>query len=323
MGFSYGLGLPSCSVLGAEITPTNMRHVSMSIINVMFSGGVMFGCIVILIVDPHMIAATMNWRLLLILGGCPALVALVLGLVYLDESATWLTKQDRHEEASAVLQRMAEWNGAENVNTTCRTSDHSRRADTVTHEKTGPLAEFLLILASKRHLYTFITLCLMCFCWNMTLVGIQYCFPIIMERFHWNMSSAASLLIISSAGIPSALVIGIWGGFWPRIPSFVWTAGLTALASFLFVLGRSEKGYWLYWPALAKGTVGLYIGLISLWFQRFFGLMVITYEELYPCEIFPTYSRATMIGATAACGRLASIAVPFIYEWFASTFFYH
>lgn len=298
VGIFMGSGQPAWGSLGAEISPSWMRAIMMSVSMSYFTLGECFSASMVIIDDPSMVH--LHWRCLLLLGSLPAIVLFFLSAVFLRESPIYLAHAGLHEEAREVLEAMRDDNGA--VDVRIRFSVKAKNHEGIPIWKV--IRDQMGIVFGSDMLLTTVVVMLSCFTLNMGYYGCLYAFPqLLPDVLHG--SAGMELLIGAFWEIPGNIVGAILGFLIPRKQAMKIYLGLSAcaMAAFSYGAGIEDK---------TRFTEGLmffgYYGIKGFVCMGF----VIVYQ--YAVEVYPTEVRITGSALNLGAGRLAATIGSILYE---------
>mmetsp|Transcript_27958 Transcript_27958/g.65207 ORF Transcript_27958/g.65207 Transcript_27958/m.65207 type:complete len:522 (+) Transcript_27958:126-1691(+) len=313
VGAAFGLGQPAWNTLGAEITPADWRVAMQGISQGCFVLGELFSCMLLLLDDPHM--ERLHWRRLLQLGAIPAGIFLILALLFLHQSPSFLAVAGRREEATAVLESMCHDN---HVEVSCdyrvatrpnqlppRMRRNSRR---VSVQSSADLRrQLFIVFGPDLRTSTFIVM-YSCFVLNFLYYGCLYAFPQVLAESSTGSGGAALELLIGAIWEIPGQALGIVCGLLLRrklnMQLYLFLVGISTLA---FVLGNTRNTH----ASHIVETIGYY-GIKCFVDIGF----VVVYQ--YSIEIYPTKVRATGSAITVGSGRIGGILSPLVYELIAS-----
>ena len=276
VGLGLGAELPVASTLVSELSPTRLRGRIVVALESFWAVGWILAALIGFFVVPH---GENGWRWGLALGLLPALYAIVVRLG-LPESALWLERRGRVDEAEKVVRSFEQSAGVE--------PQASRPLPPAS--ASGPAG----LWGSALRVRTF-GIWAVWFFVNLSYYGAFIWIPTILdERLAAMTKSFEYTLIITLAQLPGYAVAAVLIEVWGR---------RSTLATFLV---GSAAAAWFFGQA-ATGTELLTAGCAL----SFFNLGA--WGALYAItpEIYPTSVRGAGAGAAAGFGRVASIIAPF------------
>jgi len=290
VGLGLGAELPVASTYVSEFAPARIRGRLIVLLEAFWAVGwtaaAVIGSFVIPLGDD-------GWRWAFAIGAVPALYALVVRWG-LPESARWLSRQGRHEEADAVVRRF-EAGPAPDSDTA---SGKAARPVASPAPATAPAAVTaggrLAALWAPEFRVRTASLWAVWFCVNFAYYGAFIWIPTILFAQGYDLvKSFQFTLIITLAQLPgyavAAWLIEVWGR---RITLSVFLVG-SATAAVLFGTASAEA------TIIAAGMALSFFNL-GAW-----GALYAVTPELYPTSL-----RATGAGWAAGVGRIASILAP-------------
>lgn len=280
VGLGLGAELPVASTYVSEFAPARIRGRLIVLLEAFWAVGwtaaALIGSFVIPLGDD-------GWRWAFAIGAIPALYALVVRWG-LPESARWLSRQGRHEDADAVVRRFED--GAPSVSPASAAGAPVPAAAT-TGERLAALwgPEFRVRTACLWAVW---------FCVNFAYYGAFIWIPTILFAQGYDLvKSFQFTLIITLAQLPgyavAAWLIEVWGR---RLTLSVFLVG-SAVAAVLFGTAGTEG-------AIIAAGMALSFFNLGAW-----GALYAVTPELYPTSL-----RATGAGWAAGVGRIASIVAP-------------
>jgi len=294
LGSFAGLGIPVAFVILSEVTPKQLRGVSVAAMGFAWCIGEFYAAAGLLLLAPDLQSGP--WRRLVLWAACPALKLLVCGLlspVTRYDTAHWLGVQGRIDEMVGAINTMARLNGREELGIKeCRNLTVKAKAATLDH--TQALAE----LGRAPLLVCTLAQCLLCFAKDFALYGSAVLWPLawahVRERGH--LEPAAELMATALLGVPGVfLAMGVMHML-PRRCALAGAAVLCALAC----------------RALMSLECGSPVGLVGV---AVFKLSFPTWQMvtmLLPAEVFPTQIKSCGYSMVALFGRLATVVAPAI-----------
>lgn len=282
VGLGLGAELPVASTYVSELAPARMRGRLIVILEAFWAVGWTAAALIGFLVIP---ASEDGWRWAFALGAIPAAYALVVRWG-LPESARWLERRGRRQEAEAVVvsfERSPALIGA-------RTASAESQPPS---GKTPVRAGITTLWSSEFRLRT-ASLWLVWFCVNFSYYGAFIWIPSILVAQGYDLvRSFGFTLIITLAQLPgyavAAWLIEVWGR---RLTLSIFLAG-SAVAAILFGTATSEGMVIATGMALSFFNLGAWGALYAI-----------------TPETYPTSVRATGAGWAAGAGRIASIVAP-------------
>ena len=110
-GFTVGITIPITSVIISEITPTRIRGLATAILSLGFTIGSLYGCLIALLTLDTLSSG--NWRLMLLLGSLPGLVAWFGLWLFVSESPRYEISRGHVEQAVSIMNRVGYMNDPE------------------------------------------------------------------------------------------------------------------------------------------------------------------------------------------------------------------
>lgn len=294
VGLGLGAELPVASTLVSELAPARIRGRVVVVLEAFWAVGWILAALVGYLVVP---AGDDGWRWALLIGGVPALYAIVVRRG-LPESVRFLASRGRHEEAERVVRDFEESAGGRVVEVPggqgpASEDDHTGSAgDGVpapAQQGSGPRA--LWSLALRRRTAAAWTVW---FFVNLSYYGAFVWMPsLLVDAGYTLVQSFGYTLVITVAQLPGYAAAAVLVEAWGRRPTLATFLLGSAVAALLF--------------GSASTTAGVLAGGMLL---SFFNLGA--WGALYAVtpEVYPTALRATGAGWAAGFGRLASILAP-------------
>lgn len=283
VGLGLGAELPVASTYVSEFAPARIRGRLIVILEAFWAVGWTAAALIGYFVIP---TSDNGWRWAFALGAVPAAYAMFVRWG-LPESARWLERRGRHEEAGAVVRTFEESAG------------DAASAVAVTAADTPPaasstIASRLAVLWSREFRVRTACLWLVWFCVNFSYYGAFIWIPSILVSQGYDLvRSFGFTLIITLAQLPgyatAAWLIEVWGR---RLTLSVFLVG-SALSAVVFGTAGSEVGVIAAGMALSFFNLGAWGALYAV-----------------TPEMYPTSLRATGSGWAAGAGRIASIIAP-------------
>jgi len=301
VGISVGVGLPSFCTLQAEVSPASWRMfisaVSMSLVAV----GEIYRAVLIMLDDPAM--ESLDWRMLLLWGSMPALVFAILGYVFLNESPLWLSSIGRSRDAEEVLKDMMRSNNVE-LDVQLRAPDQDSDASVPTSRPALSFTAQFKAVCAPELLLTTVIVSYSCFTMNFMFYGSLYAFPQILGDLI--AGDAAGQLVVGAVWEGLGFLITIMTAtFLPRklVMKMYALCAASALLAFAFVSSACVD------QGLMKSLMFWSYNLIKL--TPVIGF--VTFYQ-YSSEVYPTPCRSTGLALSMACGRMASVLSPVLFE---------
>lgn len=309
VGAAFGLGQPAWNTLGAEITPSDYRVGMQGISQSFFIMGEIYSTLLIWADDPSM--EKLHWRWLLQMGAIPAAIFLVLSLLLLHQSPSFLAVSGKTDDAKAILESMRSDNGRPEVSVDfkvhtnanqlpARMRRNSRRVSVQSRgefwRQMGVVFGPDLCMSTLINMYS-------CFVLNFMYYGCLYAFPQVLAASSEGGGAALELLIGAVWEIPGQVLGIVVGLFMRRKPSMKLYLLLTGVSTLLFALGITHQG--------SSASLMRKFGFYGIKCFVDIGFVVI-YQ--YAIEIYPTKVRTTGSAVAVGSGRLAGIISPLIFE---------
>ncbi len=283
VGLGLGAELPVASTYVSEFAPARIRGRLIVILEAFWAVGWTTAAVIGYFVIP---TSDDGWRWAFAIGAIPAAYALFVRWG-LPESARWLERRGRHEDADTVVRAFEESAGDAASALAVAAADAPPAASSTIGSRVAMLwsAEFRVRTAC---------LWLVWFCVNFSYYGAFIWIPSILVSQGYDLvRSFGFTLIITLAQLPgyavAAWLIEVWG---------------RRLTLSVFLVGSA-------FSAVVFGTVGSEAGVIAAGMAlSFFNLGA--WGALYAVtpETYPTSLRATGSGWAAGAGRIASIIAP-------------
>lgn len=310
LGIAMGVGMPTSLVIVSEMSPVAWRIPLMGMRGVVFSLGNVIACGILLMDDPTL--ASLSWRTDSLLAKVPPLILGALAFVVLPESPVFLEANGRREDAQRVLTWIMRRNGVDQLDEDSMYVPDAGplslapSASAVSDERKSWSSQIRALFS--RHLgYCTCTLLMSAFSLNFVEYGSAYAEPRVLQETHADLAPGWQLLckytvniavrcfvifpatvLSRRVALTSALIYGCVVG----ILLFAWTGGMENRTPFLETLYYSGQ----YLPLLG----------VSL-------ALIVTFQ--LSVEIYPTWVTATGSACILACGRVAAIIAPFVFEY--------
>lgn len=282
VGLGLGAELPVASTLVSELSPTRIRGRLVVVLESFWALGWILAAVIGFYVVPR---GDDGWRWGLALGLLPAVYAIVVRLG-LPESAVWLERRGRHDEAEQVVRGFEESAGV-------TPATPMAKGEPAAVAGTGPSAAAPGLWSAALRRRT-LGIWLVWFGVNFAYYGAFLWIPsLLVARGHDVTTSFGYTLIITLAQLPgyalAAVLVEVWGR---RSTLAVFLIG-SALAAWFFGQSDSPTSIIVAGSALSFCNLGAWGALYAI-----------------TPEIYPTTVRGAGTGAAAGFGRLASIAAP-------------
>ncbi|MBC7291565.1 MAG: MFS transporter [Actinotalea sp.] len=289
VGLGLGAELPVASTLVSELAPARIRGRVVVVLEAFWAVGWILAALIGYLVVP---AGDDGWRWALLIGGVPALYAIVVRRG-LPESVRYLLSRGRDGEAEQVVRELEESAGGRTVPVPAEPAGDStpgtEAAGAAPGRRRGPGALWSRPLrrrtAAAWTVWFFV---------NLSYYGAFVWMPsLLVDAGYTLVQSFGYTLVITLAQLPGYAAAAVLVEVWGRRPT---------LATFL--LGSAGA-------ALLFGTASTTAGvLVAGMLLSFFNLGA--WGALYAVtpEVYPTALRATGAGWAAGFGRIASIIAP-------------
>ncbi|CAK9098786.1 Putative transporter svop-1 [Durusdinium trenchii] len=212
VGFGFGLGQPSAIAILMEVSPGRYRPLNQALAQIAFALGELYCCLVMWFDDPRMIH--LHWRTLLVANAVPAVLFWLASWAQLQESPVFSAINGKPEEAHEALDKMRRLNGK---------PDHSIDfAEASAGVSAVPEQGRLSQLPPGRTA----ALCIVCFCYNITIYGAFTAFPQLIPRLLNQETQSAALQLAQGAAL-DPWAKHLWGlqrgPVWVSALSMQWT----------------------------------------------------------------------------------------------------
>jgi len=304
VGAAFGIGQPCTYSLASELTPIWWRFASSSILQSLFSCGVLYSALLLLYDDPDL--QHLHWRWLLRMGTIPAVVFLIMSVFFLYQSPSFLAINGRYDEAVKVLDAMKWFNRASSVS-----SEFTPPPPNVDSSRWENIRNQATLVLGHQMLWSTVVAAFSCFTVNFIYFGFMYAFPLLLPNVFRHTSAAFAMFVGGLWGIVGKMSGLIIGNEFTRKQAIKLYLGGTTLTIFIFTYGT----------LVAKGSVAaqiaLYVGYYGMQAVPAFGCVVV-YQ--YAAEIYPTQARSTGSAFNLAVGRLGAMLAPIMYECLQNVF---
>ncbi|CAE7247906.1 slc22a15b [Symbiodinium sp. CCMP2592] len=301
VGWSIGIGQPAWMAIAAEITPSSWRVVTAGFSQTMFAFGELYAAFLLMNDDPSL--KHLNWRRVIQLGAIPSLILMALAIPFLQQSPTYLQLKGCHAEAIKVLESMRRDNRASDVSVDFRLPPNPTPASSSEGMLDLLWKQGKTILGAKLILPTMVV-SFTCFELNLLYYGCIYAFPQVLSDLVAE-GAAQQLLVGALWEIPGVCIGIALGIMYLRKTGIKFYLTLAASVTLLFIIGGNNRNrHWAFDIALYAGYYG-----IKLSPNIGFVLVYQVANEIYPAE-----ARTLGCGLCLACGRLAAMLGPLLFE---------
>ena len=282
VGLGLGAELPVASTLVSELSPTRIRGRLVVALESFWALGWILAAVIGFYVVPR---GDDGWRWGLALGLVPAVYALVVRFG-LPESAAWLERRGRHEEAEAVVRGFEQSAGV-------APPTSPKGAPAAVDEVVAPAAPGLWSRGLRRRT---LGIWLVWFGVNFSYYGAFLWIPsLLVARGHDVTTSFGYTLVITLAQLPGYALAAVLVEAWGRRSTLALFLLGSAVAAWFFGQSDSATSIIVAGSALSFCNLGAWGALYAI-----------------TPEIYPTAVRGSGAGAAAGFGRLASIAAPLV-----------
>ena len=283
VGLGLGAELPVASTLVSELSPTRIRGRLVVALESFWALGWILAAVIGFYVVPR---GDDGWRWGLALGLVPAVYALVVRFG-LPESAAWLERRGRHEEAERVVRGFEESAGEDPPPTS------TKGMPAAVAEPDPQAAPGLWSRGLRRRT---LGIWLVWFGVNFSYYGAFLWIPsLLVARGHDVTTSFGYTLVITLAQLPGYALAAVLVEAWGRRSTLALFLLGSAVAAWFFGQSDSATSIIVAGSALSFCNLGAWGALYAI-----------------TPEIYPTAVRGSGAGAAAGFGRLASIAAPLV-----------
>ena len=283
VGLGLGAELPVASTLVSELSPTRIRGRLVVALESFWALGWILAAVIGFYVVPR---GDDGWRWGLALGLVPAVYALVVRFG-LPESAAWLERRGRHEEAEAVVR------GFEASAGVVAPPTSPKGVPAAVAEPVPQPAPGLWSRGLRRRT---LGIWLVWFGVNFSYYGAFLWIPsLLVARGHDVTTSFGYTLVITLAQLPGYALAAVLVEAWGRRSTLALFLVGSAVAAWFFGQSDSATSIIVAGSALSFCNLGAWGALYAI-----------------TPEIYPTAVRGSGAGAAAGFGRLASIAAPLV-----------
>lgn len=283
VGLGLGAELPVASTLVSELSPTRIRGRLVVALESFWALGWILAAVIGFYVVPR---GDDGWRWGLALGLVPAVYALVVRFG-LPESAAWLERRGRHEEAERVVR------GFEASAGVVAPPTSTKGVPAAVAEPVPQAAPGLWSRGLRRRT---LGIWLVWFGVNFSYYGAFLWIPsLLVARGHDVTTSFGYTLVITLAQLPGYALAAVLVEAWGRRSTLALFLLGSAVAAWFFGQSDSATSIIVAGSALSFCNLGAWGALYAI-----------------TPEIYPTAVRGSGAGAAAGFGRLASIAAPLV-----------
>lgn len=270
----------------------------------LFVVGEIYGGLFVWLDDPHM--KELDWKKLTIIGTLPAAVMGLLCLLFLNESASWLASRGSVEKAMTVVKSIQWWNQKEHESIEFSAPVLEKSEGTV-----DAIRQQMAVATGRILGFTTVVLCLSCFVLNFVYYGSFYSFPLVLGEVDMGVSPAMALILGALWELPGYIGAILFDMICGRRVATLSYLGLMVISIIFFVEGAKQQR-----AGNTKAELVLHAGYAGMkcWINMGF---CIVYQ--YASEIYPTGTRVAGTGLCFGCGRIGSMAAPFMFEWVMSS----
>jgi MFS transporter, putative metabolite:H+ symporter len=295
LGLGSG-GLHPAAALFMEFMPTHRRLIGLILFTSFFTTGMMFECLVAYALQNY------SWRWLTAASLSPVIVA-ACALPIWDESPRFLVLNNRHEEAVAIIKKIARMNGTTHCLPTLFTvvvahdtdgdpREASTRIETPRERSMFSDLKVLFGTTQLRHL-TFILFTV----WTAASLGYYGLILLVGDIKLGDMSKFASTAVVTSSEYPSFVAQYLLGTYIGRKPTFVVASAALAV---LFPVIQATKST----PAPLR--------LFVMYITRFVVTTLFDLAWVFTPEAYPTEVRSFGYGMCSAMARISGVVAPFV-----------
>ena len=299
-GILVGILAPLTSTMITEITPKSKRGINFVLVTVFFTIGEITAIILasfLKVEEP----GSNKWRALLIWVSLPALVSLILGYKYLEESPRYLLTKNA-EEGIRVLNVMHRVNKRTDLPLTDDEREQVHNYVQIQREKhtESPIMEIF----TKKNLKVTINLWIAWWVLNFVYYGILYVLPLVLARINVNTASEDKLSYLN-------LFISVMG----EIPAYILVMTVIEKKSFgrknSLVITFAAGGLCCFGAHLFVDSAFM----LFVFFAKFFACS--SFSFIYPLtsELYHTKCRTTGLGFASGVSRIGGVMMPWIILW--------
>lgn len=317
VGLGIGIGLPCIYALIPEVCPTHVRGTVCACMVGFMPLGEMFASIGVLFIDKDLEGLSFHsrlrpvpedsWRRLCQWSALPTFIFFVISYFLLKESPLYLASQGRMEEANAVIDSLAAWNGRPRPSSDSRIDDASPEAAPDASPSKGrekvsrgySWSSAVGTCFSRQYWVTTVVLIMAAFTKTFAVFGLDYVFPQYFGETLAVMATGWELLITSLIELP-----GVFAAM--AVLQTKNVGGITCISLFAFLCGQAALGLMDLSPAPLQVLCAFLLKPLSMSFY--------VAVAVYTAQVFPTSIRSTGIGFCGCFGRLGSIVAPIFFE---------
>lgn len=295
MGTFAGLGIPMAVVILSEVSPKQLRGISVATMGIAWCLGEFYAAVGLFYMAPDLQRGP--WRWLVLWAAAPAMKLLVCGVlspVTRYDTAHWLGVQGRAEETVGALNLMARMNGRPEL----ALGDCGRVALRASAKTSGDSMEALAELSQQPLAVYTVAQAILCFAKDFALFGTGVLWPLAWADLHarFHLEAAGELMGTALLGIPG---VGLAMCIMHHLPRRAALGGAGVIcAGACWALLSLQDGTW-------RGLAG--VVLFKLFFPTW---QMVT--MLLPAEIFPTPIKSCGYALVMLFGRAATLLAPMI-----------
>ena len=282
-----------------ELIPARWRGQANLAINGSWWLGTAAGALLtIVLLNPHLIAEHLGWRLCFGLGAVLG-IGIVLIRRFIPESPRWLMTHRRVEEAEAVVSKIEDQISREEGLFSLPTPEGSMTVHSLSHATLGTVARQLLHVYPRRTALGIVLLTTQSFTYN----AISFTYPFVLTKFYDVPASNIGLYILPFAlgNFLGPLVLG----------RYFDTVGRKPMISFTYAVAGcllAVTGYLFWQGAFTSVTQTLAWSAMFFFASAGASAAYLTVSEIFPLEI-----RAMAIASFFVVAQGAGIVAPWLY----------
>ncbi|CAG2158869.1 MFS transporter [Cupriavidus numazuensis] len=285
LGLGMGMELPLAQTLMSEFIPARQRGKYLALMDgnwpIAFIGAGLMS---------YYVLNAYTWRTMFLLGAIPALFLFVVRR-YVPESPRWLESKGRHDQASAIVDRIEQ-----RVMRGLKLAALPEVAPALANAE--PEVSGIRVLWSSEYRGRTFTVWGLWFFALLGFYGLNTWIGALLQQSGMDVTKSVLYTVyISIGGIPGFLCAAVAVEHWGRKPACVATLVGGACAVFFYgkVAGSAADTTWLF---LSGGLMQFFM----------FGMWAVLYT--YTPELYPTRARASGCGLASTVGRVGSLLGP-------------